>query len=405
MIERLAGGPDLPALLPSTLLSDSSRRTPRDWFVDTTFFLFSLGVVALLSATASQRAEATWVVVVDIALGVLSALALWFRRRWPVAITLALVPVGMFAITSAPAAIIMIFTVAVHRPVRISAPLAAAHAAVSLVYYAWRPDPDLSYGVNVLIGSVFTFAILAWGMFIRARRQLVLSLRERAQRAEEEQQLRIAQARQLERARIAREMHDVLAHRISLLSLHAGALEFRTDIPADEVSKAVGVIRSSAHQALQDLRQVIGVLRDEGGSDEPPRPQPTLADLPGLVEESRAAGMRVRLEPAVDGWAAVPEVVGRNAYRIVQEGLTNARKHAAGAVVDVRIAGRAGDGLTVSVRNPFPVGGGRASEIPGTGTGIVGLAERAGLAGGRLEHGRVADGDFELKAWLPWPAS
>ena len=405
MIERLSVGPDLPALLPSTLLSDSSRRTPRDWFVDSTFFLFSLGIVALLSATASQRAEATWVVVVDIVLGLLSTLALWFRRRWPVAITLALVPIGMFAITSAPAAIIMIFTVAVHRPVRISAPLAAAHAAVSLVYYAWRPDPDLSYGVNVLIGSVFTFAILAWGMFVRARRQLVLSLRERAQRAEEEQQLRIAQARQLERARIAREMHDVLAHRISLLSLHAGALEFRTDIPADEVSKAAGVIRSSAHQALQDLRQVIGVLRDEGGGDEPPRPQPTLADLPGLVEESRAAGVRVRFEPALDDWAAVPEVVGRNAYRIVQEGLTNARKHAAGAVVDVRIAGAAGDGLTVSVRNPLPVGGGRASDIPGTGTGIVGLAERAGLAGGRLEHGRSANGDFELRAWLPWPAS
>ena len=401
---RLSGGPDLPSLLPSTLLSDSSRRTPRDWFVDTTFFLLALGIVALLTVSSSQMGEAPWVAIVDVTLGVLSTLALWFRRRWPVAITLALVPIGLLSITSAPAAMIMIFTVAVHRPVRISAPLAAAHAAATLVYYAWRPDPELSYGVVVVIGVVFTFAIFAWGMFVRARRQLVVSLRERARRAEEEQQLRVAQARQLERARIAREMHDVLAHRISLLSLHAGALEFRTDVPADEVSRAAGVIRSSAHQALQDLRQVIGVLRDEGGGDEPPRPQPTLADLPGLVEESRAAGMRVRLEPALDDWAAVPEAVGRNAYRIVQEGLTNARKHAAGAVVDVRIAGTAGAGLTVSVRNPLPVGGGRASDIPGTGTGIVGLAERAGLAGGRLEHGRAGNGDFELRAWLPWPA-
>ena len=86
----------------------------------------------------------------------------------------------------------------------------------------------------------------------------------------------------------------------------------------------------------------------------------------------------------------MPAAVGRNAYRIVQEGLTNARKHAAGAVVDVRIAGTAGDGLTVSVRNPLPVGGGRASDIPGAGTGIVGLAERAGLAGGRLSTGGPA---------------
>ena len=100
-------------------------------------------------------------------------------------------------------------------------------------------------------------------MFVRARRQLVVSLRDRAERAEAEQQLRVAQARQLERTRIAREMHDVLAHRISLLSLHAGALEFRPDAPPEEVARAAGVIRASAHAALQDLREVIGVLRAE----------------------------------------------------------------------------------------------------------------------------------------------
>ena len=99
-------------------------------------------------------------------------------------------------------------------------------------------------------------------MFVRARRQLVVSLRDRAERAEAEQQLRVEQARQAERARIAREMHDVLAHRISLLSLHAGALEFRPDAPPEEVARAAGVIRASAHEALEDLREVIGVLRD-----------------------------------------------------------------------------------------------------------------------------------------------
>jgi signal transduction histidine kinase len=238
-------------------------------------------------------------------------------------------------------------------------------------------------------------------MFVRARRQLVFSLRERAQRAETEQQLRIEQARQQERARIAREMHDVLAHRISLLSLHAGALEFRPDAPPEEVARAAGVIRASAHQALEDLRAVIGVLRDVPDGDAPERPQPTIADLPALIEESRAAGMRVAYDWRVSD--DVPEAMGRNTYRIVQEGLTNARKHAHGSAVDVTIDGATGDGLAIEIRNRLPVGAGIAAEIPGTGTGIVGLSERASLAGGRLEHGRTEAGDYRLWAWLPWP--
>ena len=167
-------------------------------------------------------------------------------------------------------------------------------------------------------------------MFVRARRQLVASLRERAERAEAEQQLRVEQAQAQERARIAREMHDVLAHRISLLSMHAGALEFRPDADPEEIARAAGVVRASAHQALQDLREVIGVLREEPGDGDPERPQPTLEALPALLEESREAGMHVSHECKVEDLAAVPAGVGRNAYRIVQEGLTNARKHARG---------------------------------------------------------------------------
>jgi signal transduction histidine kinase len=244
-----------------------------------------------------------------------------------------------------------------------------------------------------------------WGMFVRARRQLVVSLRDRAERAEAEQQLRVEQARQAERARIAREMHDVLAHRISLLSLHAGALEFRPDAPPEEVARAAGVIRASAHQALEDLRAVIGVLRDgPGGDGAPERPQPTLADLPALVDESRAAGMRVSFSSSLADDAVVPDGVGRNAYRVVQEGLTNARKHARGSAVDVVVAGSPGEGLEIEIRNRLPVGAlAAAAEIPGAGTGIVGLAERASLAGGRLEHGRTDAGDYRLWAWLPWP--
>ncbi len=138
--------------------------------------------------------------------------------------------------------------------------------------------------------------ILVWGMFVRARRQLVHSLRERARRAEAEQQLRVEQARHHERERIAREMHDVLAHRISLLSLHAGALEFRPDAPAVEVAKAAGVIRDSAHQALQDLREVIGVLRGgrrRGGRDAGPPAADPGRPAGSWWTESRQAGMRV----------------------------------------------------------------------------------------------------------------
>jgi len=256
------------------------------------------------------------------------------------------------------------------------------------------------------LGIVCVAAVLAWGMFVRARRQLAQSLREGARRAESE---RVAQARQHERHRIAREMHDVLAHRISLLSLHAGALELRPDGPAEEIARAAGVIRDSAHQALEDLREVIGVLRadragDDCAEDAPERPQPTLVDLPELVDESRRAGMRVRLETRVADPAAVPVAVGRSAYRILQEGLTNARKHAHGAEVSVTARGSRGDGLTVEIRNPWPLEAASTTAIPGAGSGIIGLAERASLAGGRLEHGRTPAGDFRLWAWLPWPA-
>jgi signal transduction histidine kinase len=257
--------------------------------------------------------------------------------------------------------------------------------------------------VSLVVGVLITAGLIAWGMFVRARRQLVVSLRDRARRAEAEQELRVAQARPIERDRIAREMQDVLAHRISLVSLHAGALEYSGASSREEVSRAAGVIRGAAHQALDDLREVIGVLREDGEpGDAPERPQPTIADLDTLLEESRDAGMRVRGDLSVA--EGVPTSVGRNAYRVVQEGLTNARKHAPDCAVDVAVAGAPGDGLTIEVRNRLPLGR-IVAQIPGagTGTGIVGLTERVVLAGGRLEHGS-RDGEWRLWAWLPWPA-
>nr|BFE72228.1 hypothetical protein GCM10020092_055290 [Actinoplanes digitatis] len=297
--------------------------------------------------------------------------------------------------------LIFFFTVALHRRFAVTAAVFAGAVLTSAVFCALRPETNNSYWESMVWSAAFLVIVMLWGMVMRSRRQLVLSLRDRAERAESEQRLRIIQARALERTRIAREMHDVLAHRISLLSLHAGALEIRPDAAPAEVVGAAGVIRASAHQALQDLREVIGVLREPEGDDRPERPQPTLCELPALADESRAAGAKVRLDVRIDDSTPLPDGAGRTAYRIVQEGLTNARKHAPGTAVRVTVEGKAGVGLTIDVRNPAPVG--RATlAIPGAGTGLVGLGERATLAGGKLVHGRTADGEFALSAWLPW---
>ena len=396
---------EYPRLLPAVLIPEhaGSRRTTRDWIVDVLCFAVAVLLGAAVFADAHDNHDfADWFVVLDMAGGLAGCLALWVRRRWPLGLALALVPVAAVCSSAGGAALIALFTLAVHRPFRQLAPVVGLAIASQPIYLAIFGTGDVPYLVAFVLSLLFIGVAVVWGMFVRSRRQLVISLRDRAERAETEQQLRVEQARQQERTRIAREMHDVLAHRISLLSLHAGALEFRPDAPADEVARAAGVIRASAHQALEDLRVVIGVLRDTPDGDAPERPQPTLADLPALIDESRAAGMRVRYDWHVPD--QVPESMGRNAYRIVQEGLTNARKHARGSAVDVTLSGGPDDGMTIEIRNRMPVGAATgAAEIPGTGTGIVGLAERASLAGGRLEHGQTDAGDYRLWAWLPWP--
>ncbi|WP_329107834.1 histidine kinase [Micromonospora sp. NBC_01699] len=404
-------------LLPSALTAEPGRagrqprRTTRDWIVDSLCFLIAFGFVILVSWDLHQRDQPSplgtipeWVLTLDGWISVALCGVLWVRRRWPVQLALAALPLSLISTPSGMVVLILLFTVVLHRPLRVAGPVIGLHLLAALVFCWLRPDPSMSMLVAMVLTVAIMISIVLWAMVVRARRQLVVSLRDRAHRAEAEQQLRIAQARHLERTRIAREMHDVLAHRISLLSLHAGALEFRPDAAPGEVARAAGVIRDNAHLALQDLREVIGVLREEGAGEGPERPQPTLADLAVLAEESRRAGMRVSVRERVDHAEAVPTGVGRSAYRIVQEGLTNARKHAVGAAVTVTVAGGPGTGLSVEVSNRWPVGQPPAQRIPGTGTGLVGLAERTSLAGGRLEHGRTDTGDFRLAAWLPWSA-
>jgi signal transduction histidine kinase len=403
--------PDHPGLLPAALLGKSldpsgrpPRRSGRDWFVDVVAFLLALGAGALLFVTSPDRSSMPLVVLwLDVIVGLLSCLTMWWRRRWPVEIAVVTALLATFSTVAAFASLIALFTVAVHRPTRTVAWVGAVNLASGGAFVMLRPDPNTPIVVNAVIGLLATTGTVAWGMLVRARRQLVMSLHERAERAEAEQQLRIGQARQLERTRIAREMHDVLAHRISLVSMHAGALEFRAAAVGGEVARSAAVIRTSAHQALEDLREVIGVLRD-GTDQAPEQPQPTLADVPCLIEESQQAGMHVTLRFAfAEAEGGLPLSVGRTAYRIVQEGLTNARKHAPGAAVTVDLEGSPGPGVTVEIRSRRPIEPRTQPQIPGAGHGLVGLAERTDLAGGRLEHGRLPDGDFRLGAWLPWP--
>jgi signal transduction histidine kinase len=255
----------------------------------------------------------------------------------------------------------------------------------------------------VLVVTPLALAATAWGMFIRARRQLLLTLSERALRAEADQRLHEDRARMAERTRIAREMHDVLAHRISLLALHAGALEVRPDLPPAKVRETAELLRSTARQALEELRGVIGVLREEPGQElAPPAPQPTLSDIRRLVEETRRAGAKIDFEMLVEHADAVPSALGRDAYRIVQEALTNIGKHASGTEARVRVTGAPGAGLHVSVRNRQPVQAHAIPALPGSGAGLLGLQERVALAGGTLVHGPDGSGDFVVEADLQW---
>lgn len=417
---RTVGRRSLLRLVPSILLAGDRDavaerprpRTRRDWAVDVTCFLlaFGLGIGTYFDQHPNGPSDA--LATVDLIFGVALCLGLWGRRRWPVALAVIGTVLTVVSSFSGIALLILLFTLAVHRSFPIVAVIAGINLLTPLISLRVYPDDATPYWGAVIIIDALIAAVVAWGMVVRARRQLLLSLEERAVRAESEQHLRVAQARDHERARIAREMHDVLAHRISLLSLHAGALEFRPDAPPEEIARAAGVIRASAHQALEDLREVIGVLREGGangdGSDAgaTTRPQPTLTDLPALLAESRAAGMRIRDEVSVRDLATVPASTGRNAYRILQEGLTNARKHAWGTTVDVNVSGAPAAGLTVEIVTPAPVGelhGPGALQIPGGGTGLIGLGERATLSGGRLEHGPLPGGGFRLRAWLPWP--
>ncbi len=381
-------------MLPGALLQEpGSKRTARDWIVDVIMFLIAIGV-GVFVYSESEDLHSDLEDFLDSTLGLAALIAMWWRRRWPAAIGFGITAASAVSAFAAGAALIALFNIALRGSRRQIIGITAIGVAGGVVYTLLYPtDDEVPLGVELLIAVLITLFVVPWGLFTRTQRDLLRTTRERAEKAEAEQRAHVEAAREAERRRIASEMHDVLAHRLSLLSVHAGALEFHPDASPQEIEEAAGVIRATATAALQDLRDVIGVLRTDDGVTAPP--QPTLDAIPSLVEESRAAGMNVRSRIEAEGGEVM---VGRTAYRVVQEGLTNARKHAPAAAVEVTV-GPADEHLVVEVvsrqsalaRDPQPGG-----------SGLIGLAERVELAGGSLEHGPNRRGDFVLRAVLPW---
>ncbi|ACQ78560.1 histidine kinase [Beutenbergia cavernae DSM 12333] len=361
------------------------------------------GVVVLTALTVAGAFDATGVLPLGGGLDVVVALAalalvpfLWTRRQLPVAYALA--ALAVLGPTATPASTVAVLAIARSRSVRTALPVAVVGFAAHAVQGLWRPIP-LPYGWWLLCAAAVFAALLGWGAYWKARAELLLSLRERARRAERDQAERVERARHDERTRIAREMHDTLAHRLTLIAATAGALEYRPDAPPEQAAAAAARVRDAVSGALDDLRGILRLLR--AGPDEL-RPAPGLADLGQLVAEARAAGGAVRYDDGgtLDGVEA-PPALALAAYRVVQEGLTNARRHAPDAAVSVTIA-REPDGMRVAVVDDGATAP-AAGASDGSGTGLVGLAERVELLGGTLDVGPRPDGPgFAVVAWLPW---
>jgi signal transduction histidine kinase len=338
-------------------------------------------------------------------LALAASASLWWRRSHPVAVAALLVPVAAVTDFVGVAVTIAVYTLITRRRGPVIGVLIGLHLLAGVAYSLYRPDPDMPPTGEFVLSLAFVVATVAVAVAMRSRRDLVDVLRDRAVRAEEEARVRAERLRALERERIAREMHDALAHRISMVSLHAGALQIRPDLTPEEVAKAAATIRDSAHQALEDLREILGVLR--AAPREPGdglRPQPGLKHLDELVAEAQEAGVRTNL---VDLLKEAPPgaALGRTVYRLVQEGLTNAGKHAPGSAVDIALSRAPAGDLHVLITNALPSR--TVVAPPGAGAGMLGLTERVELLGGRFQHGVHRDPDgvltFRLEAWLPWP--
>ncbi|MFH8979029.1 sensor histidine kinase [Streptomyces sp. NPDC017890] len=397
-------------------------RTSYSWCDRAVDLVVCLLVLAALAAILrSTQSTQDWV---SPMLQAFAAFSLLFRRTAPMWI------MGLMLVAAAPLVVEGVFpgTMPEVDQEGVWVPLAAPFACYSVMAYGtdlarawaltgvltfvatrpWLPEVDI-----IAPGLLLTAVPALAGMYVRSQRRLADVLRDRAERAEREQHLLTEQARYEERAKLAVEMHDIVTHRVSLMVLHAGALELTTR--EDSTRAAAGELRSAGHQALEELREFLGVLRtppaetdgDEEESGDRPKDDGEQAsgeasgpDLARLVQESAAAGMRIEFS-LTGSPDVVSPVIGRTAYRVVQEALSNAIKHAPGAPVDV-CARYDAEELHLTVRNAAPERG-PAVELSrsGSGMGLLGLRQRVELVGGELSTGPEQEGGFTVEARLP----
>jgi signal transduction histidine kinase len=362
-----------------------------------------LVAVVLISAGAfagsfeGDRDRGAALIVLDIALGIVAFGLVLLRRKHPFPI--AVVTSALTAVSAAAAgpAALAVVSMATRRVRWQMAWIAVLNVAAAIVFYLVAPGDATSWVGDVVTSSIFVAAMLGWGQFVGSRRELMWNLRQRAERAEAEQELRASEARATERTRIAREMHDVVAHRISHVSMRAGALAFRDDLSAEQMRAESALIRDTANEALHELRAVLHVLREPSTGELIEQPQPTYDDLAALISGATADGMRIDFDDQLT--SAPPPEIGRTIYRIVQEGITNARKHAPEARLRIVLANDAADSVRLTLTNPIGFAHG---DTPGSGLGLIGIAERVEVAGGRFTRD-VSDGEFTMSAWLPCP--
>lgn len=326
----------------------------------------------------------------SVPLGLLVGAAVWWRRRWPVP----LFALGVVAWLTTAAFVALLFAQYTLAERTLSWRKVAAGtlvAGLAIGYPIWRVGGADAAG-PLTAATCLAPALL--GMAVGTRRELVARSRERAERAEREQFQRIQQARSDERAQIARDMHDVVTHRVSLIVLHATALEAAQGRDATTIAERIGTI---GREALDELRSLVEVLRDDDAA--PLAPQPGLADLADLVAASRRIGVPVTYKMTDESGVRAPALVEHAVYRVVQEALVNVHKHAAGAPTQVQVE------LTPEVLR-LAVTNGRGQRgvdphLPRGGHGLLGIAERIRLVGGELTAQPTPDGGFTIAADVP----
>ncbi|MFC9680141.1 sensor histidine kinase [Streptomyces sp. NPDC056948] len=329
-------------------------------------------------------------------MALLCGLALLVRRSpWYASAVPATVATGLWGWPLLPLLLVALFDLSAHRRARVAVGCAAAALSANLLI-----PPAISLWTPQQYGStLFVLLALVGGLWAGNRRRLLEALGDQIEHLRIERELREETARSAERSRIAAEMHDVLAHRLSLIALHTGVLTTRNEQLPEPVVARLALLRTASTEALADLRDILGALRDPGAEPVEAAPVPVLRAVDELVEQARAAGQRAELR--VEGRPEQAPAAHRLAvYRLVQEALTNARKHAGGAPVLIHL-GYQPPATTVEVTN---APGSPAAHAVASGFGLVGLRERVTALGGHLHAGPGGAGSWRLAARIPHPS-